>query len=262
MNIEEIVSKYYQDIRDGKESSIDGSALFTFCEEYIEINRLKELYKQNDVNRKEIGLEILERKKNLEKLIEVFRNNLGNGCVRYLFPENISDYSKVFNLLLILANENEEKYSLKKFNTTQYGSLETRHGDKEGGMFNGEILVVGEKDVLDKIDNSKPYYGSKFGDLATKIIENNHSIAMITNHYYETNVMPYKGDIKARVTVLNVDGTISNLCCYTFDDELGNAVDKLRNYINIYGGDIDNIDINEIVKRINQKDLVKVIRKK
>ena len=183
--------------------------------------------------------------------------NLSKGCERYIFPENISDYVKAINMLLIMANKNEEKYILKKFTASQIGSLETSNGDRENGMFKGEIWVIGEKEVLDKIDNTNPYYGAQFGLLTTKIVENNHSLVVITDYYYETNVMPYSINTKAKEIVFNVDGLVSNLCCYTFDDELGMAVDRLSDYIEIYGGDIDNIDINDLISRIKDKRLIK-----
>lgn len=257
MEINEIINKYYSDIRSGKNAVVDEKTLLLFCKEYLKINELKEKYHQSDVNRKEIGKEIIARKKQLEDLSVIFNNDLNRGCVRYVFSEYISDYSKAINMLLMMANQNEGKYILKKFTANQIGSLETRHGDKESGMFEGEIWVIGEKVVLDEIDNTKPYYGAKFGLLATKLVENNHSLAVITNYYYETNVMPYSINTKAKETVFNVNGSVSNLCCYTFDDELGMAVNKLSDYIETYGGDMDNIEVDDLVKRINGIQLVK-----
>ena len=261
INLDEFIKNYYKKRYYGDEPvKLDRKVLTAFSKEYRIIEELKKLYEKGEVNRKVVGEEITKRMKTLKELLEIFERDLCESDYRY--PEYITDYKKTMQLLLRLANESNDNYCLKAFSSEQLGSLETQHGDRETGLFIGATLVIGEKEVLDKIDNSKPYYGEELGSILTKVVENNHSLAVITDYYYESNVMPFTFYLKSNNHSFHVKGTFSDLCSYTYDDDLGNAIDKLKSYIDTYGGNIENVSIDTIVSRINGLDIDKDVLKK
>lgn len=250
MSIKELIDNHYK----GGKFNFDVSQeeLSEFVREFMIINELKEIYTKGESNRKELGQEILTRADSLKSLMNIFERSLSKGNSDYEYPEYISDYNKAFELLLALSNKESNEYILKKFYANQLGSFETRHGDRESLMVDGEIWVIGRKDILNCIDNTKPYYGAEFVRIATKLVNDGNSLAMITNHYYENNVMPQFYDVKGNFRKFSVAGLISDLRCYTFEDELESAVDNLSNYIDVYGGNIENIPLDTLVARIKE----------
>ena len=258
MSIDEVIDKYHSNIINGRSLDIDNETLLLFIKEFMEINNLKDEYQKGDVNRKELGKEILDRVKKMKLMMDIFKRILNSNTNKYTYYNYISDYNKAMELLLKLANEKDNKYIMKRFYVEQIGSLETRQGNREKGMFKGEIRVIGEKDVLDMVDDSISYDGSSFGAITTSIVKKYHSLVAITNHYYETNVLPCWYDLRnTKRRKFNVNGFFSELYCYTYDDELGSAVDILDNYIEIYGGDMEELSIDTIFKRMKDKQLVK-----
>ena len=257
MNIDEVINKYYNDIICGNSLDIDEETLLLFVEEFTKIEKLKEIYQQGMVNRKELGKEILSRITRMKSMMNILVRVLNQNTVKYTYPDYLSDFDKILQILLILANEKSNKYITKKFYTEQFGLVEKKHGEKESGLFKGEIIVIGEKEVLESISNNKTYYGSSFGLIATNIVKKHYSLVIITNHYYENNVIPCRYDVKAKLKQFKVAGLASNLYCYTYDDELGKAVDLLDNYVETYGGNIDNIDMEYLIDCIKGKQLVK-----
>ena len=267
MSIKELINKHY---KNGFDYNVSQDELNEFVREYLLINELKDDYNEGIVNRKEVGNEILTRGEDLKRLMNIFEQSIFKGKYDYEYPDTISDCNKVFDLLLKLSNESNNKYILKKFCASDFGSFEKKHGDREFGMLDGEIWVVGKKEVLDCIDSAKPYYGSEFGILSTELVNDGHSMVMLTNHYYENNVMPYSFAINSSFHKFSVKGLMNDLCCYTYDDELGEAVNKLKEYIDVYGGNVDNISINTLILRIEelhnmkenniQKGLIKTIK--
>ena len=248
MNIEELINKHY---KNGKFNyDVSQNELSAFVKEFILINKLKDKYNNGECNRKDLGNEILIKVKDLKRLMDIFGVCLSKDNTDYEYPEYISDYNKVFELLLALSNEEKSEYAFKKFSANQLGSYETRHGDRESLVIDGEILVIGRHDILNCIDNSKPYYGAEFGKLITKIVNEGNSIVITTNYRYTNNVMPHFYETKGNHHQFNVAGLISDLCCFTFEDRLGSAVKKLNDYIDIYGGNIENISIDTIISRI------------
>lgn len=250
MSIKELIDNHYK----GGKFNFDVSQeeLSEFVREFMIINELKEIYTKGESNRKELGQEILQRADSLKFLMHIFEKSLSKGNSDYEYPENISDYNKAFELLLELSNKESNEYILKKFYANQLGSFETRHGDSESLMVDGEIWVIGRKDILNCIDNTKPYYGEEFVRIATKLVNDGNSLAMITNHYDEYNVMPLYYEVKGNYCKFSVAGLISDLRCYTYEDELGSAVDNLSNYIDVYGGNIENIPLDTLVARIKE----------
>ena len=99
-----------------------------------------------------------------------------------------------------------------------------------------------------------------FQNKITNLINEGYSMVMITDYEYDWHVFPKEVDIvAAKKTTYKVNGLFGNMKCYTYDDDLGLSVKKLSNYIDIYGGDINNIGIDALINTINNNQ--KVLKK-
>jgi hypothetical protein len=263
MNIKGLVDSHF---KDGKfHYDVSSKELNEFIKEFKQINELKKMYKEGIGNRRELGEEILERAEDLKKLMYIFERSLFRDKEVYEYPFYISDFNKVLELLLALANKEKNEYTLKVFQSSEIRTFEITKKYCKSIELAGDIWVIGKKDVLSSMDNTEPYYGAKFGNIMTKLVEDGNSIVMITNNSYANNVIPHHNFNCSNYKQFNVTGLISDLYCYTFDDELNDAVNQLSNYINTYGGNIDNISLDIILTRIEDQEKTndnKVFQKK
>ena len=265
MDVKKIVVNHY---KNNQNLEISKEELDEFVKEYISIKELKEKYIKGEENRKKLGEEILLRTCILRDLMGIIERSMVTGEFDYKYPDYISDYYKALDLLIKLANNNGvKKYSLMQLMTKQTASQETRHGDKETKMFEGDIWVIGDNNILRNVDNNKCYCCSEFKNAAVNIINENNSLVIITNHYFESSILPRESEVKSDIRTIDVDGIFSGICCYTYNDELGLAVRQLKNYIDVYGGNINNISTETLVERINEmeknnKTLKRVKKKK
>ena len=227
---------------------VSSSDLNEFVLRYEEIKNLKEKYELGKENRKELANEIIDKVNNMFDLMEIFKMDLYSKRSKYIFTNYISDYYIILYALLKIANTGENEYNLKKLKTCDANEK-------------GNIWLIGDKDVLNSI-NEKEYINAKrLQKMITGIIYNGYSMVMITNFDCQWNVLPVEKEIEdASIKKFKVDA-FSNLCCYTYNDELGLAVDKLSKYIETYGGDIDGISIDTIVSRIDNINNEKILSK-
>lgn len=239
--MDKIKSKDFQEISKTEISADDIRDLAIY---YQEILDLKEKYNSAIVGRKKIACEIRKKLLLINKFLYSFdnRNKALDTEMEYA-EEFINDWEKAMELLLRLANEKEDKYLLKSFFSTDYVSFEIMHGDRSHETICGTILVIGEKEVLDKIDAKKYYYGSDFGKITNEILKNGHSLVILTNHYNENNVKPWNYDSRIIQKVdIKTSGEIGDISCYLYDDDLRKAVNKFLTFINQNGADIKGID--------------------
>ena len=259
MGIKNILEEYS---KAGDNLKVSKKELSDFAKEYLYIRKLRDKYNSGHCNRKEVGEEILERVKNLNRLIDYFKLDLSGHKELYEFPEYISDYTSVLVALITIANKKEEKYVLKEFPLEQQGSYETRHGDRERGIFKGNVWVIGDKEALSRIDNSKPMSPNIFKHEITKVINEGYSTVMITSHDYDWSVLPDDDKVeKASTAKFKASGFVSELCAYTHSDELAEAVYKLSAYIDTYGGNISGIGIDDFIDRVNSMEKGKTLSK-
>lgn len=239
--MDKIKSKDFQEISKTEITADDIRKLAIY---YQEILDLKEKYNSAIVGRKKIACEIREKLLLINKFLYYFDNRNKALDTEMEYAEAfISDCEKAMNLLLRLANENENKFLLKRFSTTSYASFEIMHGDREHKNICGNIWLIGEKEVLDKIDSNNYYYGSDFGQITNAILKNNHSLIILTDHYYENNVKPWNYDSRIIQKVdIKTSGMLGNISCYLYDDDLRIAVNKFLTFINQNGADIKGID--------------------
>ena len=249
MNTIELIKNHY---KNGFNSNVTAEELITFITEYKLLKELKEKYASGLYNRKELSQEIIQKTSYLNDLIKIFEFDLSNNKDLYQFPEYITNHYKIFDILLKLANTNTNKYDLKTFYTTQTGSNETIHGYKETNSSQGETYVLGEKSIINQINDTNFITPSKLQYEITNIINNNYSLVITTNAAYDWHILPQDSELKTNNKIeLKTKGFISNLYCYSYNDDLGQAINKLNNYIQTYGGNVDNISINNLIIKIN-----------
>lgn len=228
--------------------NVSSSELNDFIREYEKIKDLKEKYDSGKYNRKELANEIIENVNKAMDLIEVFKIDLYSGRSKYIYTNYISDYYIILYALLKIANNGKTSYILKK--------LRTKENKQEKN-----IWLIGDNEILKRFNENSLIDSRVFKHIIVDIINSGFSIVMITNSESHWDIIPENNQIKnADIRKFKVDA-FSNLCCYTYDDELALAVDKLSKYIEIYGGDIDNIAIDTVVSNIdninNEKMLIK-----
>ncbi len=244
MTIKEIINNHY---RDGFNGNISYEELSSFIHEYMIVNELKEEYKRGISNRKELGSEIIERTKDIKNIMKLFEMHLVNNNYQYVYPEYITDYGKAFELLIHLSNVGDKKYTFRVYKSEQF----KKPFKKSEGNNQGEIWVIGEENIIDNIKVAKAY-NSDFGVLAANLINENNSLVIMADNCEGVNVLPDEYKLKSDFKKFKVRPLIGEeICCYTFDDELGAAVKKLDNYVQTYGGDFDNIPSDIIIDRIN-----------
>lgn len=242
-----------------EKSEITADDIREFANNYQEILDLTDNYASATIGRMDFASEIREKLAPLNTFLYYLTSrNKGLDTKFKYIGEFISDYEMAMRLLLRLANENEDNFTLKMFVATSLASFETQHGDREHEQISGNVWVIGEKIVLDKVDEKEYYFGSEFGKIANEILQKGHSLVIMTDHCYENNVKPWIYDAnEIQRTNISVHGMLSDISCYLYDDNLRDAVNKFMTFIKRNGADIRDIDENQlfdIVKTGNVSD--------
>ncbi len=243
MKIIEVINNFYSN---GFSANISKEELFAFAREYLLINELKKNYDNGVVNRKELGQEILTREKNLKNVMKILEIEMFSNNDKYLFSNNIIDHKKAFDLLLNLSNNGHKEYALNIFNFEQLVP-----NSRNNTLSRGDVWILAEKEVLNYIKKLNFRSGLKFKELVENLINENRSLIIMSNIYYQNEILPDESKLDVDKKNFKVNDLTSELCCYVHDDLLGNSVDKLKKYIDVYGGDLTNIPINTIVERVN-----------
>ena len=251
MKVTEVINNYYSN---GFKANITKEELLAFAREYLLINELKKSYDKGVENRKELGQEILTREKNLKNVMKILEIEMFSNNDNYLFSNNISDYQKAFDLLLNLSNSND--YALKVFNFEQLVPNSFKDGRRDA-LSSGDVWLLGEKEVLNCFEKLDSRSSLSFKELATNLINENHSLIMMPNSYYQSEILPDESRLYSDKKKFKVNGLMSELYCYTHNDSLGNSVEKLKKYIDVYGGDLTNIPIEVMEKRISELNSIK-----
>ena len=164
------------------------------------------------------------------------------------YTEWVSNIDKAFYFLLDVSNANENKYMLKEFHTHTIGFIGGVAGERTSGMLEGSIWVIADIDVLSNISNQRKFYGAEFSHTVDSILNDGYSLVVITNNYYENHALPR--DINDQVDVhefLVNNFALNKLRCYTYDDELGKAVNMFDAYMKVYGGNISDIPVDKMI---------------
>ena len=218
-----------------------------FLENYRAINDLMIEYKKGVKNRKELSKEILEKIDTIHKTINSLQNII--DCRDdFLKPDEISDLSELFKILIEISNNEDAKYSVAKINIRQHvWSINPFSVDIDVDY--GLLFICGEKNIIDGIDAYEEYYDSDISDLIQSIIEQKHSVVFIPCAH--NDVIPI---VSSDITQINFDlrGYPEKAYGFVFDDSLGKTIIKMKEYVNVYGGDMDDIPTNVIIDRIKE----------
>lgn len=225
------------------------------------VKELEEKYNESIFDRQKIAFELKEELDSLRLFTWLLNNRINGIYSKYERLSDkeypfVTDYELAMRLLLRLANSNEEKYIVKPFYSSDFLSQETKHGDRDFEITEGTTLIIGEKGVLDSIDNSKSYWGSELGKITYQLVKNGYSLIIGTNNYFDINVKPGSGLStfhNINVTEFDIRCCGPDLSCYLFDDELKTATEKLMKFITENGADIKGLNEDKLFEVINKQ---------
>ena len=249
MKIEDIINDYY---KDENKKSISKEQLLQFLDEYMLIKELKEKYNSKDCNRKEVGLEILERVGYLKSLLRIFSSDLLSDKTLYEFPEYITDYKTVLELLVKLANTAGNDYVLKEFKFDIPGIYDSLRSDEEKSVIHNGIWVIGEKEAIDQINDKKGTKPVVIQSKLARLINSGYSMILCTDYIYYWHILPSEYGLgQVKKTSFRANDLSGDISCYTYDDKLDYAVEKVFDYIRVYGGNVSGLTVDDIIDRIN-----------
>ncbi len=226
--------------------------LNSVLEDYKKLEELTKKYYSGSYNRKEISNEIKKLSTTINSSLELLKIDIFSNNKKFDHSEYISDYRKALNILLTLSNNIDNKYELIKYFIRE-NKKDTNHDI---------VWIISEKSILEELDNYDIIDCKVFRDKLNNIVNNGKSVVGFSLSGLNYKLFPYefpKKEIKMDIFKLN--GLLSELKCLTYNDELGNSVQKLRKYVDNYGGDIDNIPLEIIIENINNLDKEKVLKK-
>lgn len=232
-------------------TDISRQDLDNFCESIQEIQRLAYSYSES-YNRKQIAEQISDKIKSLETFLWVVGNDLKGVKNKCEGCEGVNDIGLAMTLLVKLSNIERKNYVLRNFYVSDFCFQETKHGDREHSTVEGAVWVIGLPHILDSIEN-KVYYGSELSTQLTDIVCRGCELIVCTDHYFESNVLPYRYSGKLEMSKIRTTGFPSDIKCYTQDGALQDAVTMFRSYIAKNSGDISGLKedkLYEIMRNI------------
>ncbi len=239
--------------------------ILKYAECYQEILNLQEKYQNTIIGRKKIAKEIREKLVPLDTFLYFLTNYNRKLDTEFQYAQYyVSDYQMALRILLKLANQNQENFSFKKFHATDLATFETNY-NKEDKKVSGNIWVIGEKKILDNIDEKKNYVGSSFGEIANNILRQKHSLIILTDHYYDKNVKPWEYDTEEIQEInISINGMYRDISCYLYEDNLKKAVNQFLTFIDKNGADIKGMNEEKLlaeIKKIGSPTLEKCLKK-
>ena len=239
--------------------------IFGLAKVYQEIITLEEQYKQTTLGRKQIAEEIRKKANIAQRFLFYFKSNLRHINEKYEYTQDyLNDYEKAIRVILKLVNKEEQKYSQVLLHIEDEVTFETTHGDREKIPVDGKVLIIAKKDVVDKLDNELVYRAYEVGLITNKIVSQQTSLIVLTDYHYDTLVKPnIFGHTPAlgeeKINAYNISGDIS---CYFYDEDLLEAVNAFKNFIQKNGADIKDLDENKIVQNIiSNNELIRTKKK-
>ena len=226
---------------------------------YERVLSLKNEYINATTGRREILKKMLDSIDKLRKCSKEHKNELEQMEMCYkLRNYYISDYKLVMNVILKLANQDNEKYGMKEIISSDF----LKFNENSLKQVYGKALVITTKEILNQIDETKHFYYDEFSALASRILKSGCSLVIVTPNYFENNVKP-KDLFANRIRHdLKNGGFMSNISCFLQDDELKEAVIKVDDYIDINGPDFQNIDEDTLYNLVIENNKQKVLSKR
>ena len=221
---------------------------------FEEIQFLINQYQLATTGRKQLLIMIREKIALIRKYTNLFNQELDKIETYYSYRDYyVSDYKLVMRLLLRLANEEKNIYDMKKIIATDF----IRTNGDEFKQIYGETLIIGEKKVLDLIDDKRLYIDNEFSDISSRIISNGNSLIIVTYNYFNGNVKPkYNSLSNVTKACIKNGGMVGDISCFLHNGALKISVDKFVKYIDVNGPDFQNIDENilyDLILNMNTK---------
>lgn len=215
---------------------IKANDIMEFLEYYEETLKLEVQYKLAITNRRTIAKEISKRMQVISAFNHLLSMDVDNKKSEY---ENmdvpIRDISKAMTLILSLANEFEDNYSMKILTTYNYGSFEVKDGTREDKEVGGNVFIIGKKDILDNMFTQEKYYDNSLRKLTDNIVQSGNSLVIAADYYFSSNItLPH---YTSKISAIPND-----IVGYIQDDGLQRAFNKFNGYIQENGTKIDDLD--------------------
>ena len=166
------------------------------------------------------------------------------------------DYKKTLKLLLNLSNKDKEQYELRTYGVSESGSYETVHGDRKYGRFTGHVWVIGVKEALDEIGEL-----TKLRDIPCtymyrgkiiKLVNEGYSLVVMTDFVHDFWLLPNEYETKSNTIKISVSDVKTDMMCYTYSDELSEAVGILVTYIKTNGGNFKRTAFDKLVEKTSE----------
>ena len=225
-----------------------------------EIRELHANYKETIQGRRNIINEIMKKIGEIRSMTPICNAELADLENYYKYRNfYFSDYRMTMNLLLRLANVNEDNYTMKEVTTTGYDNTT----GSEVNRFCSRILFITEKSLADKIEN-RTYYFDEFKRKATEAINKGYSMIIITSSWFENTVKPKFDEVKCdKAFDITNSNLMGNISCYVNNNDFEEAISKLTEYVKVNGPDFSDIDEDVLfdlmnsIKISNEKKIVK-----
>jgi len=172
----------------------------------------------------------------------------------------VNDYQKALKIILEQANMNGKKYALREYHCGELGSAETVHGDRVPVRLQGSVWILGQKEMFKRFDSwakakDAQVSAEDYRNELTKTINEGFGVVVFTDYVYDWCVIPSSYSIKeAEITLFEVNSKVSDICCYTYEDELGKAVKIFKAYIKANGSNIKRKPISLINAQIDEEE--------
>ena len=198
-----------------------------FVEKYQELMNLS----NNTSADKQVKVQIEEIKQTLLALIEQLRDQIMKFDDSSNKDEPVNTLERMIEFLLQQANVENDKYSLNKMRVAGLVSSKNSTETSRGEYIVNSVWMISEKEVITKMDDHYIYDDTEFSKITSKMIENGHSLVLVTDTDFEKNVLPNVDSKLAYQVRINTDDPTINISCYLQQDELKKAVDQLVTFI-------------------------------
>ena len=207
---------------------------------FKEILELEEEYEKSTLNRLEFSRYIkrkINELSNFSHHLEMDMQSMNNDYSKMGYY--ISDYKKLLNILVRLANKDEEKYAVKEL----HNSVDSNYGD---------VTLLGSKNVIENSDCLNSFEEDDLSSWVNRMIDDKESLIVVSDHYMEFNYKPYNMN-EREVDSFNLlidREPVGSLTCYLFDGDLKDAVYSYLRFARDNGADIKGIDDDVLYKII------------
>ena len=215
-------------------------------ESILKLKELDERYLVETQNRLNILNEIQHTITILYKKMPLINEYLFKIEQFYAYRDTyIDNYDKVMNLILNLANKEDDNYVMKLV----YAKELLNPNDPES-MAHGKTLIITDKH-MEPAFNKQIYRSEELGRLIKSTIDDKYSVVLITQNFCDGRVKP-KESLFDGISYHKIrnSGFAGDISCYLYNDDLAKAVNYLIKYIEEYGPDFINIDLDTLYKMV------------